>query len=227
MKGFLEQYGVGIFVLVLTSILIAFASPIGKTIKNDITKKVNNIEEITDDETEIAKGNYYTIVFDGNGATSGSMESMKVICGKEFKMPKCEFSKSGAEFSGFWMTKDGKVYNGLEAGVNTEYKDLTTNGKTITLYAKWGIKLDLNSFLDGTWHYSRHNYGTCDIYINGELVGKDVSDFVGFYPIGTTYEIKNITPTPGHNYLGLRYGDPLVGIISHTTYINLIFNTIT
>ena len=73
----------------------------------------------------------------------------------------------------------------------------------------------------------RSELQSIDIYINGKLVGKDVSDFVGFYPIGTTYEIKNITPTPGHNYLGLRYGDPLVGIISHTTYINLIFNTIT
>ena len=87
MKGFLEQYGVGIFVLVLSSILIAFASSIGKTIKNDITTKINDIEKITDDETEIAKGNYYTIVFDGNGATSGRMEPMTNNIGKHYALP--------------------------------------------------------------------------------------------------------------------------------------------
>lgn len=34
MRAFLEQSGVGIFVLVLMSILLAFAAPIGSTIKN-------------------------------------------------------------------------------------------------------------------------------------------------------------------------------------------------
>ena len=207
MKGFLEQYGVGIFVLVLISILIAFASPIGKTIKNDITTKVNNLEEITDEETEIAKGNYYTIVFDGNGATSGSMEPMKVICGKEFKMPKCEFKKDGAEFSTIWCTKQNDVSNvGRRYVLGTNYQDIANQGETITLYAIWGYRMDLQNVLDGTIGYWGHNYGTCDLYINGKLKQKNISDFNEVLQIGDTYEITNIKATKGHNYSGVYSG---------------------
>ena len=223
MKGFLEQYGVGIFVLVLTSILIAFASPIGKTIKNDITAKVNNIEEITDDETEIAKGNYYTIVFDGNGATSGSMKPMKVICGKEFKMPNCEFSKSGANTANVWNTNPngiGKAYY-----LNETYTNIAKKGGTITLYALYGYALDLNAYLDGKYENKSHKYGTCDVYINDKLISKNVADFCIVYPQGTKYEIKNIRGTKGHTYIGMYANQSTSGILSKFTQLNPMFIT--
>ena len=224
MKGFLEQYGVGIFVLVLISILIAFASPIGKTIKNDITTKVNNLEEITDEETEIAKGNYYTIVFDGNGARCGSMKPMKVICGKEFKMPKCEFSKSGANKTNIWSTKrdgSGHLYT-----ANIIYKDISYKGKTITLYAWYGgYALDLDAYLDSIHENKSHNYGVCDVYINGELVSKSVSDFYCVYPKGTTYEIKNIHETNGHTYIGMYNNQSTSGVLSKYTKLFPMFIT--
>ena len=50
MKQFLEEYGKTIFVLVLMAILIAFASPLGIMIKEYITNKVSQTEEIADDE---------------------------------------------------------------------------------------------------------------------------------------------------------------------------------
>ena len=225
MKGFLEQYGIGIFVLVLMSILIAFASPIGKTIKNDITAKVNNIEEITDDETEIAKGNYYTIVFDGNGATSGSMEPMKVICGRSFQIPECGFTKDDAEFSTVWSTTSD-YRNGKQYVTNTNYHDFAKRGETITLYAIWGYRFDLNSFLDGKWNFNQHNYGVCDIYINGECVKTNVSDFNVVLQIGDTYEIKNIRATIGHHYVGSKNNVPLAGTVNgKIRYPYLIFNS--
>ena len=46
MSTFLEQYGVAIFVLVIIAILVAFASPLGKMIKDAINKQVNNLENI-------------------------------------------------------------------------------------------------------------------------------------------------------------------------------------
>ena len=44
--------------------------------------------------------------------------------------------------------------------------------------------------------------GTCDVYINGSLVGQGVTDWYESYPYGTTYEIKNIQPKPGYIYCG-------------------------
>ena len=41
MKGFLEQYGVGIFTLVIIAILIAFTGPFGGIVQKNI--KINNI----------------------------------------------------------------------------------------------------------------------------------------------------------------------------------------
>ena len=46
MSSFLEQYGVAIFVLVIIAILVAFASPLGGIIKNEINKQVNNLDDI-------------------------------------------------------------------------------------------------------------------------------------------------------------------------------------
>ena len=101
MRTFLEQYGVGLFVLICISILIPFASPLGNTIKN-----VENIENdaLTDTKT-------YTIIFNWNGATSGSMDQMAVVCGKEIKLPKATFQKDGADFTR-WNTKsDGTGFS--------------------------------------------------------------------------------------------------------------------
>lgn len=52
-KGFLEQYGVAIFTLVLTAILIAFAGPIGLIVKKSTNERVKNVDQIG--TTEIIK----------------------------------------------------------------------------------------------------------------------------------------------------------------------------
>ena len=54
MSNFLEQYGKAIFVLVLIAILVAFASPLGKMIKDATTKQVSQTEEIGNDEIYVA-----------------------------------------------------------------------------------------------------------------------------------------------------------------------------
>ena len=54
MSNFLEQYGKAIFVLILIAILVAFASPLGKMIKDATTKQVSQTEEIGNDEVYVA-----------------------------------------------------------------------------------------------------------------------------------------------------------------------------
>ena len=46
MKGFLEQYGVAIFTIILIAILIAFANPLGIRIKDAINNQVKNVDQI-------------------------------------------------------------------------------------------------------------------------------------------------------------------------------------
>lgn len=52
MRTFLETYGVAIFTLVLMAILIAFATPLGKIIKNVTNNQVANVDRIGTQEIE-------------------------------------------------------------------------------------------------------------------------------------------------------------------------------
>ena len=52
MSAFLEQYGVAIFTLILTAILVAFAGPVGKIVKNAINTQVQNIDKIGTEAVE-------------------------------------------------------------------------------------------------------------------------------------------------------------------------------
>ncbi len=86
------------------------------------------------------KPNTYTIVFNGNGATSGSTASMSMTYDVTKALNSNGFVKSGYHFSG-WNTKaDG---SGTSYYDKQSVKNLTsTNGGTVTLYAQW----DTNSY---------------------------------------------------------------------------------
>lgn len=75
----------------------------------------------------------YTIVFDGMGATSGSMEPETVGCGVEHQLASNQYERIGYGFAG-WATNDVSevVYTNGETVV-----DLAAQGETITLYAVW------------------------------------------------------------------------------------------
>lgn len=75
MSAFLEQYGVAIFTLILTAILVAFAGPVGKIVKNAINTQVQNIDKIgteavekrNDSSDDTAEEDYVYAYLDKNG----------------------------------------------------------------------------------------------------------------------------------------------------------------
>ena len=88
--------------------------------------------------------------------------------------------------------------------------------------------LDVNWVLDGREEWGRQDFGTVDVYINGSLVADDCNDYSTEWPAGSTYEIRDIRVTDGHNYDGPVYGSNLSGTIGpDTTYVFLSFSTIT
>ena len=77
----------------------------------------------------------YTIVFKGNGSTSGKMAQQKVTYGSGKKITANAFKKKGYTFTG-WNTKadgSGKSYKNKADGS----KLTKTSGKTVKLYAQW------------------------------------------------------------------------------------------
>ena len=78
----------------------------------------------------------YHVVFDGNGATSGSTAGHTNICvGKTFTLNKNGFKKTGYDFMGWSLDKN------LKENVKSNGASVTNlsveNGKTVTLYAVW------------------------------------------------------------------------------------------
>ena len=77
----------------------------------------------------------YTIHFDKNTATSGSMKRVYPKYGRNYRLPSCGFKKPGYTFAGWNTRKDGK---GTTYKNQSNVKNLTTtNGKVIVLYAQW------------------------------------------------------------------------------------------
>lgn len=83
-----------------------------------------------------AKAKTYTVVFNGNGNTGGSMSNQTFTVGVAQNLRANGFSKTGHYFAG-WATSSGGsvVYSDGQSA-----KDLsTTNGATVNLYAKWNV----------------------------------------------------------------------------------------
>ena len=77
----------------------------------------------------------YTVKFDGNGASSGSMENQKITYASGKALSANRFKKKGYSFKGWNTKKDG---SGTTYADKADGSKLTkTDGKTVTLYAQW------------------------------------------------------------------------------------------
>ena len=82
--------------------------------------------------------------------------------------------------------------------------------------------LDLNGSLDQNSLGNLDGYGCADVYVNGNQLGQNVTDFYQSFPCGSTYEIKNIQAYNGYTYTGVQSGS-LSGTISGDTEVRLAF----
>lgn len=125
---------------------------------------------------------------------------------------------------------EGHVYSGLYSGslsgiIGSERVEVLLSFNSLVY-----LNLDGNLAGDPTCS-SIGGYGTVDVYINGNLDASGVSDYFVQWPVGTTYEIKNIKALDGCRYDGV-YSGSLSGTIgaeqvdvvlsfSSLTYLNL------
>lgn len=200
---------------------------------------------ITDSYLEITPefaSNKYSITYDSNGGT-GSMDVDTVTFGGSYITKENKFTKDKSIFIG-WNTKsDGtgtwwnipKWENGFyvpnAAGTNGIYESnnnaMWAIADNTTLYAQWApdkCHIDLDSYLDGSANYGVHYYGTVDIYVNGELVADDVSDFYMDANYGDSWEIRDFKAKKGYScgnvfYQNFNYASIPTGFISGSSGI--------
>ncbi|MBN2950544.1 MAG: InlB B-repeat-containing protein [Holdemanella sp.] len=205
--------------------------------KDDMYNKLNTRTVGNKVLTAKWKANEYTITYDGNGATSGSMSGNVATYDSAYAIQKNQYVRKGYTFIGWttkaegtsdgynWTsyTKDGQWsgdgFSDKLTNYNVSYWSGTwkfidgqygiQNGK-MKLYAMWQInqyKIDLNSVLDGKEYAWSHTYGSIDIYVNGKQVCNDVSDANVTLNYGDKWELKDIKATKGHYYVKTTYSE--------------------
>lgn len=111
----------------------------------------------------------HTVTFDGNGATSGSMNNMSGDEGDSIELPACGFKKKGYYFCGWATSKNG----------STVYRDgddfpvaANTGGETTTLYAVWSRdgSFQVDNVIDDTSMFEG-----CDNLVGGNGTKYDYS----------------------------------------------------
>ena len=128
-----------------------------------------------------------TIVFNGNGATSGSTASQQIAAGNTASLNANGFTRTGYAFTGWNTVADGS---------GTSYADaasLTTiaaqAGQTITLYAQWGPSIQDFTNAQCQSLASNSNYTVYD--------ERDGSDYTVRYINGACWMTQNLRLSGG------------------------------
>ena len=111
---------------------------------NEFVGKQGESYEPNGTETLVAhwKANNYTIHFDGNGATGGSMTNLDMTYDSAKDLTENTFVRDGYEFIGWSTDKNAKEPQFTNNGnVNNLTSD---NNGTVTLYAMWNKNIGIN-----------------------------------------------------------------------------------
>ena len=155
----------------------------------------------------------YDIVFDGNGASTGSMENLTCIYGRGYNLPKNQFCKEHYKFTGWNTEPDG---SGIRFRDGKYVRNLTATEAKVILYAQWlpntyEITLDnREAVFSGTKNYYEW-YGVGNYSSFGcetEIAKIDIPEKKGYIFAG--YYTKE-------NGAGIQYVDENGNILSSPT----------
>jgi len=120
-----------------------------------------------------------TVKFNGNGHTSGTVNSMNGVSDGALSLPKCGFSKNGYNFVGWSLTSDGKDINAENGKINLS----ATDDGAIEIYAVWelvtyNIKYNLNGGVNSYNNPVEYTYLSGDINLSDP--SRNGYDFLGW-----------------------------------------------
>ena len=162
----------------------------------------------------VAEPALVTIVFNGNGSTSGSTASQQIAAGNTASLNANGFTRTGYVFTG---------WNTAANGSGTSYADaasLTTTatqaGQTITLYAQWGPSIQDFTNAQCQSLASNNNYTVYD--------ERDGSDYTVRYINGACWMTQNLrlsggrTLTSADSNVTRNWSFPTGSLTSGNTY---------
>lgn len=148
--------------------------------------------------------NPYSVAFNGNGSTSGTMNGIDLVYGTAGNLPANGFSRTGYTFAGWNTAADGKGTSYADqaqaAAMTTVYND------TVQLYAQWtantySVKFNLNNGDSGTMEQQSFTYDTPETALSANKFLRSGYTFTGWNSVadgsGAAYadkaQVKNLT----------------------------------
>ena len=133
----------------------------------------------------------YTVKFNGNGSTSGSMSNQTFTYGTAQKLTSNAFKKTGFTFSKWTRNADG---TGTSYTNGQSVKNLTsTNGATINLYAQWTARNEAKYDSAGKYWYVENGKIPQTKVTNSTLISnlnKATTNGSNYYIAGQTLTAK-------------------------------------
>ena len=133
----------------------------------------------------------YTVKFNGNGSTSGSMSNQTFTYGTAQKLTSNAFKKTGFTFSKWTRNADG---TGASYTNGQSVKNLTsTNGATINLYAQWTARNEAKYDSAGGYWYIENGKIPQTKVTNSTLItnlNKATTNGANYYIAGQTLTAK-------------------------------------
>lgn len=150
----------------------------------------------------------YTINYDGNGNTSGYMNSEKATCNTTVNLRKNSFKKFGYRFLGWSMNKNATTAQYTDG---QSVKNLAQSGGTVTLYAVWeeiivpqlsGLRSDLVTTNSVTLLWDKSTAEGYDIYKDDVWLCRTIGSTLTVTDLSpaTTYTLCVMPYVEGANY---------------------------
>ncbi len=126
----------------------------------------------------------YTVVFDGNGADTGTMDSMACVAGKETALKANAYKRTGYTFKGWNTQADGTGSAYKDKAKITSPGRMIEEGESVTLYAQWIVKnysLIYKYVTRGDANDNPTRYTVEDLPLILQNAGREGCTFLGWY----------------------------------------------
>ena len=114
----------------------------------------------------------------------------------------------------------------VQNGHNVMVANYSSGNATQIWTLKQAAYLDVNARLDNKDSGNLGDYGTIDVYVDGNQIKNDVNDYYQRWPVGVSYEIKDIKAKSGYSYDGVKEGKLTGSIGTPHTDVRLAFNKV-
>ena len=137
----------------------------------------------------VAEPALVTIVFNGNGATSGSMDSLRIPAGSSQTLPSNTFARTNYNYDGWNTSATGNGTSYADGSTYTAPADAA--GTTITLYAQWADPYIMQDF---TATDCESKASQANVYVRDS---RDQNIYTARYINGTCWMTQNLRLSGG------------------------------